>query len=78
MILVQQTEQTCPKVKDFRQIYTKVSIFEVYFFVISAVLRIRIWDPMPFLPLDPRSGRGKNQDPDPVGTTRIIFLISRA
>lgn len=24
MILVQQTEQTCPKVKDFRQIYTKV------------------------------------------------------
>jgi 26S proteasome regulatory subunit N2 len=24
MILVQQTEQTCPKVKDFRQLYTKV------------------------------------------------------
>ncbi len=31
MILVQQTEQTCPKVKDFRQIYTKVSIFEIFF-----------------------------------------------
>merc|ERR1712234_75580 len=24
MILVQQTEQTCPKVKDFRALYTKV------------------------------------------------------
>jgi hypothetical protein len=29
------------------------------------VLRIRIWDPVPFLPLDPGSGMGKNQDPDP-------------
>jgi hypothetical protein len=33
MILVQQTEQTCPKVKDFRQIYTKVSIFKSFFVV---------------------------------------------
>ncbi len=32
-----------------------------------------IWDSVPFWPLDPRSGMGKNQDPDPGWTTRIKF-----
>jgi len=43
MILVQQTEQTCPKVKDFRQIYTKVSIFKFIFFVIKVQSIANAW-----------------------------------
>ena len=31
MILVQQTEQTCPKVKDFRALYTKVGLRKFLF-----------------------------------------------
>ncbi len=62
MILVQQTEQTCPKVKDFRQIYTKVSIFEVYFCNIGSVADPDLGSDA-FLPLDPGSGMGKNTDP---------------
>ncbi len=37
-----------------------------------SVLRIRIRDPVPFWSLDP--GWVKNQDPDPVWATQIIFL----
>ncbi len=38
-----------------------------------SMMLIRIRDPVPFWPLDQGSGRGKNQDPDPGWTTRIIF-----
>jgi hypothetical protein len=34
---------------------------------------LRIRDPVPFWPLDPGSGTGKKQDPDPGWITRIIF-----
>ncbi len=38
------------------------------------VLRIRIRDWVPFWPLDPGSGMGESQHPDPGWTTRIIFF----
>jgi hypothetical protein len=40
---------------------------------LEAVLRIAIRYLVPFRPLDPGSGMGKKQDPDPEWTTRIIF-----
>jgi hypothetical protein len=42
------------------------------------VLRIQIRDPVPFWPLDPGSGMGKKQDPDPESGMNIPDHISES
>ncbi len=46
------------------------SLYSGFFFSMRPVLRIRIWDPVPFWPLDP--GSGMNFFPDPGSQTHIF------